>query len=154
MQKLNMFPIVGKQKVQKYHIFFYFLTHSTTSISPLTTSSYLNSFPSSSPSLAGSVPNQQHLMQTHSHHSQLHGRLSAPNGLGSIPSDDEDIDDDDDNIDENGELGSSMHGNATRDGKNHTTQLNGDKSGKPRKKKTRTVFSRSQVTFSKTNYDP
>ena len=83
-------------------------------------------------------------MQTHPHHSQLHGRLSAPNGLGSIPSDDEDIEDDDDIMDENGELGSSIHGNS-RDGKNLTSQLNGDKSGKPRKKKTRTVFSRSQV---------
>jgi hypothetical protein len=90
-------------------------------------------------------------MQTHSHHSQLHGRLSAPNGLGSIPSDDEDIDDDDDIIDENGELGSSMHDGRSRNGKRHREELNGDKSGKPRKKKTRTVFSRSQVTCSITS---
>ena len=117
-------------------------------MSPLTSSSYLNSFVSSSPSLPGGVPNQQHLaQQTHSLHSQLHGRLSAVNGLGSIPSDDEDMDDDDDGLDGTGDSGSSLNANSTRDRKNLADQLNGDKSGKPRKKKTRTVFSRSQVFY-------
>ena len=66
---------------------------STSSVSPLTSSSYLSSFASSTPSLPGGVPNQQHLAQTHSLHSQLHGRLSGVNGLGTLPSDDEDIED-------------------------------------------------------------
>ena len=121
--------------------------YSTSSISPLTSSSYLNSLASSSPSYSGGVPNQQQLLQSHSLHSQLHGRLSAPIGLGSIPSDDEDLEEEEDNFDGHGEQGSSSHGNSSRDGKNITSHMNGDKSGKPRKKKTRTVFSRSQVLF-------
>ena len=87
-------------------------------------------------------------MHGHGIHSQLHGRLSAPNGLGNLPSDDEDIDDDEDAMDENGEQGTPLEGNGSRDGKILTSHLNGDKSGKPRKKKTRTVFSRSQVNGS------
>ena len=119
---------------------------STSSVSPLTSSSYLSSFASSTPSLPGAVPNQQHLAQTHSLHSQLHGRLSGVNGLGTLPSDDEDIEEDDDGIDETGDSGSSLNTSSSRDRKNLADQLNGDKTGKPRKKKTRTVFSRSQVS--------
>ena len=73
--------------------------------------------------------------------------MSAPNGLGGIPSDDDDMEEDDDVVDGDGDPGSSQHGNSTRDGKRLASQLNGDKSGKPRKKKTRTVFSRSQVNI-------
>ena len=119
----------------------------TSSVSPLTSSSYLSSFVSSPTSLPGGVPNQQHLAQTHSLHSQLHGRLSGVNGLsGTLPSDDEDIDEDDDGMDETGDSGSSLNAGSSRDRKSLSDQLNGDKSGKPRKKKTRTVFSRSQVS--------
>ena len=114
-------------------------------MSPLTSSSYLNSFASSTPSIPGGLPNQQHLAQSHSLHSQLHGRLSAVNGMGTLPSDDEDIEDDDDGIDETGDSSSSLNANSSRDRKNLSDPLNGDKTGKPRKKKTRTVFSRSQV---------
>ena len=123
--------------------------HISSSISPLTTSSYLNSLvASSSPTVhpVVSAPSQQHPVHTHGIHSQLHGRLSAPNGLGNLPSDDEDIDDDEDAMDENGEQSTPLEG--SRDGKILTSHLNGDKSGKPRKKKTRTVFSRSQVNKS------
>ena len=127
------------------------MLHISSSISPLTTSSYLNSLvASSSPTVhpVVSAPSQQHPVHSHGIHSQLHGRLSAPNGLGNLPSDDEDIDDDEDAMDENGEQGTPLEGNGSRDGKILTSHLNGDKSGKPRKKKTRTVFSRSQVNRS------
>ena len=73
--------------------------------------------------------------------------MSAVNGLGSIPSDDEDMEDEDDEVDGAGDSGSSLNANSSRDRKNLADQLNGDKSGKPRKKKTRTVFSRSQVSY-------
>ena len=85
-------------------------------------------------------------MHGHGIHSQLHGRLSAPNGLGNLPSDDEDIDDDEDAMDENGEQGTPLEGNGSRDGKILTSHLNGDKSGKPRKKKTRTVSNKTRAS--------
>ena len=57
------------------------------------------------------------------------------------------MEDDDDEVDGAGDSGSSLNANSSRDRKNLADQLNGDKSGKPRKKKTRTVFSRSQVSY-------
>ena len=118
---------------------------STSSVSPLTSSSYLSSFASSTPSLPGGVPNQQHLAQTHSLHSQLHGRLSGVNGLGTLPSDDEDIEEDDDGIDEAGDSGSSLNTSSSRDRKNLSDQLNGDKTGKTLDKNISSKYVRSAV---------
>ena len=122
-----------------------FIEFSTSSISPITTSAFLNSIAASSSSVSGSILSQQQSVQPHhSIHSQLHGRLSAPNGLGSIPSDEDDIEEDDDAVDGDTDPNEAAQ-NSRRDGKRMASQLNGDKSDKPRKKKTRTVFSRSQV---------
>ena len=62
------------------------------------------------------------------------------------------MDDDEDIIGGDGEADgiSPHHGHSrdnAREGKRLTSQVNGDKNGKQRKKKTRTVFSRSQVNF-------
>ena len=62
------------------------------------------------------------------------------------------MDDDEDIIGGDGEADgiSTHHGHSrdnAREGKRLTSQVNGDKNGKQRKKKTRTVFSRSQVNF-------
>ena len=78
--------------------------------------------------------------------------MSTTNGLVGIASDDEDMDDDEDIIGEDGDADgiSAQHGHSrdtAREGKRLTSQVNGDKNGKQRKKKTRTVFSRSQVNF-------
>ena len=101
--------------------------------------------------------NHQQPGHTHALHPHLHGRLSTTNGLVGVTSDDDDMEEDEDIIDGDGEADgiSVQHGHSrgrTRGDKGLTSQVNGDKSGKPRKKKTRTVFSRSQVNFVDAHY--